>query len=217
MKKLIFATTNQGKLKEVRSALPNYEILSLNDFPGATDVDETEDTFLGNALLKARSLYKELGIPVIAEDSGIIIDKISEIHGGKLTADGIAYPSQLPGIYSARYASLVLNDISLDHNFDANNDLVLDELNGTSPAERSAHYLSTFVLMNDLNDYHVFEGKLHGFIADKPSGTNGFAYDTIFKLNSDTTETYADMTTDDKNKVSFRVKALSKLINHLNK
>lgn len=216
--KLIFATTNEGKLKEVRGYLPNIEIKSLTDFPEAEDVEETGLTYKENAFLKAESLYNQLGLPVIAEDSGIRVDWLEDKHLDKFSHKENK-GMEFPGIYSARYSSVVLNNPNLNHNYFANNHLVLAELADAKKQEdRKASYISTFCYYDGVETKY-FVGEMSGVIGFSEIGNNGFAYDTIFhpELEDKTISeiTYAQMNNSTKNKYSHRIKSLNKIVDFL--
>lgn len=213
MKQIIFASTNQGKINEIKQALPNFEILSLNDFPNVNDVDEPFFTYIENAKHKAKSFFDQTGIPVLAEDSGIEIDHLSQ-H--PQTVDWKPNMT-VPGVFSARYASLVLNNPILDHDTVANNTLVMMSLEGIE--NRNAKYVSNFVFY-DGTDFILSYGEMKGIITEgHERGHNGFAYDTIFQPKTSdkmiSTSTYAQMPNHMKNSLSHRVKALNAMVNKL--
>lgn len=209
IQELIMATTNKNKIEEIEKYLPDVKIKSLLDFPDLEDVEETGLTYKENSFLKASYLYSKLGIPVIAEDSGISVDCLQGSLG--------KIPLEVPSIYSARYASIVKKDPSIDHNFEENNRLLLKMVEGQS--NRKARYNSTFCLIDSSGNSHFFESEMEGIITDTLKGENGFAYDFIFNplLSNDTYSklTYAEMTTVEKNKYSHRIKSINKLINFL--
>jgi XTP/dITP diphosphohydrolase len=186
MTKLIFATHNKNKLKEVRSLIPNtIELLSLNDINLLEEIEETALTIEGNALLKAQTIYKQTGINCFADDSGLLVDVLNGA----------------PGVYSARYAG--------EHKNDSDNlEKLLQDLAGKE--DRNAHFKTVMALIMDGKEY-VFEGIINGTITTKKSGANGFGYDPIFLPNG-YTETFAEMSSDIKNVISHRAKATKKLV-----
>lgn len=193
-KLIVIATTNEGKLREFKRLLEpmGYQVKSLKDFPNLDDVEETEDTFEGNARLKADTISRELGHMVIADDSGLCVDAL----GGR------------PGVYSARYAG--------DHDELANNRKLLEELRPyPNKKDRSARYITVMVASYPNGKTLVSKGILEGYITHKERGTNGFAYDVLFELEDG--RTVAELDIDSKNKVSHRAIALKGLINKINK
>ena len=160
--RIVLATRNQGKIKEFRRILDeihsdSIDLVGLEYFPDVEDVEETGETFLENALLKARTACSETGLPAIADDSGLCIDAL----GGS------------PGIFSARWSGVHGND-------QANIEKVLKELDSIPPQDRGAHFtcVSAFV-MPDGSETSA-EGILNGHILTEPIGDHGFGYDPIF-------------------------------------
>ena len=186
MTKLIFATHNKNKLKEVRSLIPNtIELLSLDDINLLEEIEETATTIEGNALLKAQTIYKQTGINCFADDSGLLVDAL----------DGA------PGVFSARYAG--------EHKSDSDNlEKLLKELSNKD--NRNAHFKTVMALIIDGKEY-LFEGIINGTITAEKSGANGFGYDPIFLPNG-YSETFAEMSSEIKNVISHRAKAMKKLI-----
>lgn len=190
MTKLIFATHNKNKLKEVRSLIPNtIELLSLDDINLLEEIEETAATIEGNALLKAQTIYKQTGINCFADDSGLLVDVLNGA----------------PGVYSARYAG--------DHKNDNDNlEKLLKELSDKD--NRNAHFKTVMALIIDGKEY-LFEGIINGTITTQKSGANGFGYDPIFLPNG-YTETFAEMSSEIKNVISHRAKAMKQLIEFVN-
>ncbi len=181
MKKLILATHNKGKLREVGEIFSDWEVAG-----SSSDVEETETTFAGNALLKARAAAAlNPGVFVIADDSGLEVDAL----------DGA------PGIYSARFAGPECND-------DANNALLLKSLEGKE--NRKAHYTCAMALITPDGKEQVFTGYCHGTIAEKEIGSGGFGYDPLF-IPDGYTDTFGIIPADVKNTFSHRAKALAQL------
>lgn len=193
--KIVLASGNQGKLKELRDMLAplGLEILSQADF-NITPAEETAPTFVENALLKARHVAKETGFPIIADDSGLSVDAL----------DGA------PGIYSARYAGEHGNDA-------ANNTKLLEELKDVSEKDRTASFRCALVLVRHPDDPVpiICEGIWSGRILFEPKGENGFGYDPLFYVPEMDCAS-AELDRDTKNKMSHRGKALQELIRRIN-
>lgn len=188
--KLIFATHNKNKLKEVKSLVPSsIELLSLDEINFHDEIEETADTIEGNALLKAKTIFEKTGINCFADDSGLLVDALNGA----------------PGVYSARYAGEQKNDQD-------NMQKLLHELNDKS--NRNAHFKTAMALIIDGKDY-LFEGKIEGKIITEKLGANGFGYDPIF-VPDGYNETFAQLDSETKNKISHRAKALAKLLAFIN-
>ncbi|HKC68121.1 MAG TPA: non-canonical purine NTP diphosphatase [Bacteroidia bacterium] len=187
--KLIFATHNQHKLQEIKLLLPkSIELVSLADVNFTDDIAETADTLAGNALLKARHIYKKFNVNCFADDSGL---EVAALNGA-------------PGVYSARYAGLQKNDAD-------NNQKLLAELQ--NKPNRAACFKTVIALILDGKE-HIFEGVIEGEILSKMQGTKGFGYDPLFKPNG-YDRTFAQMATHEKSKISHRGLAVNKLVNFL--
>lgn len=183
---LIFATHNKNKLIEVKSLMPSsITLLSLDDINFQNEIEETSATIEGNALLKANTIYKETGINCFADDSGLLVDAINGA----------------PGVYSARYAGPQKN----------NEDNLQKLLFGLRNTEnRDAHFKTVMALIIDGKDY-LFEGIINGKIISEKIGTHGFGYDPIFVPNG-YTETFAQLSSEIKNTISHRARALQKML-----
>lgn len=189
MRKIVFATNNEHKVKEVRAMLPeSIEILSLSDLSHTEDIPETASTLEGNALLKARYVKEHYGYDCFADDTGLEVEALN----GE------------PGVYSARYAGVA-------HDSFANMTKLLNNLSGN--AQRKAHFRTVVALILDKKEY-LFEGIVNGSIIDTMRGSEGFGYDPIFIPNG-YTQTFAELGDDTKNKISHRAKAIQKLIDFL--
>lgn len=187
--KILFASSNENKIKEIKALLPEgYEMVSLADINFHEEIPETADTIEENAIQKATYLADKLSIPCFADDTGLVIPKLK----GE------------PGVYSARYAGE-------QRNADDNMNLVLEKLNNKTA--RSAHFL-TVIALHIFNKTVVFEGKVDGTILNEKRGTNGFGYDPIFVPENET-RTFAEMSSEEKNAMSHRGRALEKMINFL--
>jgi XTP/dITP diphosphohydrolase len=187
--KLLFATGNPNKVREVRQMLgPEYEIQSLADLGFHEEIPENEPTLEGNALEKARFLHRETGMSCFAEDTGLEIDALN----GE------------PGVITARYAGP-------EKDPEANMDLALQKLEGN--IRREAQFRTVIALILDGKE-HLFEGIARGSIATEKYGDGGFGYDPIFIPKGFGT-TFAEMDSKEKNAISHRGKAIRKLIDFL--
>ena len=191
-KTLLIATRNEGKTREFKAMFSQlgYDIKNLNDFPELPEVAETGMTFEENARLKAETISELTGEMVLADDSGLMVD----VLGG------------LPGVWSARFAGEHATDA-------ANNAKLLHELASTavSPEKRKAKFHTTLVVAAPGKSSLVVEGEWPGSIATIPRGDDGFGYDPLF-VDEETGRTAAQMTLDQKNKVSHRARALQNLL-----
>ena len=191
--KIIFATKNRGKFRELKNLFDknkiNAELISLNDLKEEISIKETGKTFLENALIKAKTVFKTFNLPVIADDSGLIVKELKD----------------KPGIYSARYAGKNADD-------NANNNKLLRELQGV--ANREAYFECALAYIDKNGKRFVAEERCYGEIIDSPKGENGFGYDPIFFLK-EFGKTMAEIDLETKNKISHRGKAFRKLINFL--
>lgn len=192
MKKIIIATGNQGKVREFEQLLSplGYEVLSLKDFPDAEEVPETGATFEENALIKSRALNETLGVPVISDDSGLIVDALNGA----------------PGVYSARYAGEPKCD-------GRNMDKVLEEMKNLPIEERGARFYCAMAYVDGENTFTV-SGSVEGKILNEKIGENGFGYDPIF-FSIELGKSMAECRSDEKNSVSHRARALEKLVSKL--
>jgi XTP/dITP diphosphohydrolase len=189
--KLVFATNNLNKLKEVQEMLSNsMEVLSLKDINCFDEVDETELTLEGNAQLKANYITNKFGYNCFADDTGLEVDSLD----GK------------PGVYSARFAGEPANS---EKNMQK---LLVDIGNKTN---RKAQF-RTAVCLNLNEHQYLFEGICKGEILTKKQGEKGFGYDPIFKPDGYTTS-FAEMSSEEKNTISHRGIAIQKLVAFLSK
>lgn len=189
MKRLVFATNNPHKLREVREmAGDSLEILSLADIGCHDDIPETADTLEGNALQKARWVRDRYDHDCFADDTGLMVDAL----GGA------------PGVYTARYAGPACSP-------DDNMDLLLRNLEGKT--DRKATFRTVIALCLD-GEEHLFEGEVHGEIATDRHGVHGFGYDPVF-ICDETGKRFADMTEEAKNAISHRGRAVRKFIDFL--
>jgi len=186
MREIIIATHNKGKVKEFKQLLSDLPITiySLHDFPDIPEVEETGTTFHENAQLKAETIANKLGKPVMADDSGLVIQAL----------DGA------PGVYSARYAGEKADD-------QENIEKVLEQLAKAQNKERTAYFICVLALAIPNKETIFHEGKCYGEITEKPIGENGFGYDPIFVPNG-YEHTFAEIDASIKNKLSHRYHAL---------
>jgi len=187
MKKLLIATRSKGKFPEIVELLAGLqcEFVSMNDvdLPSDFDVEETAMTFEGNAIIKAMTLGKKTGLLVLADDSGLEVDAL----------DG------RPGVYTARYAPGTDEDRYMK---------VLGELEGVTEDKRTARFVAIIAIYDPATDrVRTCFGSYEGIIAKDPVGEGGFGYDPIF-YNVELGKTNAEMTTEEKNAVSHRGKAV---------
>lgn len=183
-KTIFFGTGNRKKIEEIQQILgQTFDIKNFGDLPEIPEVDETEPTLEGNARLKAEAFFALTGLPTFADDTGLEVDAL----------DGE------PGVYSARYAGP-------EGDPQKNMAKLLSELDGISL--RSAAF-RTVIAWFDGNETHYFEGTLTGQIIHQGRGTNGFGYDPIF-VPSGQDRTLAEMTSEEKNAISHRGKAVRK-------
>lgn len=187
---LIFASANEHKITEIRQLLPaGYELRSLADIGFHDDIPETAETIEGNARLKAQFLADKGIVACFADDTGLVT---SGLNGE-------------PGVYSARYAGETKNA-------NDNMDLVLSKLDGNP--DRSAYFLTVIALWIG-GEMHLFRGRVDGTILTEKRGTQGFGYDPIFQpIGFD--KTFAEMTSDEKNALSHRGRALAQMMRFLN-
>lgn len=188
MKKIVFATNNLNKLKEVREALPQLKIVSLKEIGCFEELPEEQDTLQGNARQKAEYVFNNYGVPCFADDTGLIISAL----------DGA------PGVYSARYAGPECDS-------EKNMDLVLENM--MDKFDRSANFKTVICLFN-FEGPSFFEGEVEGEILKERTGDDGFGYDPIFRPTGYDLS-FAQMNMEEKNKISHRGRAVRKFIEFL--
>jgi len=187
--KILFATANKNKVIEIQKNVPpGFQIITLDDIDLKEDIPETSDTIEGNAIQKAEYIVKNFGIDCFSDDTGL---EIEALNGA-------------PGVYSARFAG---------EEKDANNnmDLVLVKMKGE--LNRNARF-KTVIALSLGNEIHLFEGIVEGKIRETKVGTVGFGYDPIFEPEN-AGLTFAEMSIEDKNKMSHRSRAFDKMIRFL--
>ncbi len=189
--RVVLATRNRGKLEELHRILDaaglDIDLVTADEFPDLPDIPETEDSFAGNALLKAREIARMTGLPAIADDSGLAIDALNG----------------MPGILSARWSGGHGDDV-------ANVNLVLAQLNDIPDSRRGgAFHCAAAIALPDGTE-RVVEGTIEGVIIREPRGTGGFGYDPIFvPIGGD--RTLAEIPAAEKDAISHRGKALEAL------
>lgn len=192
--KLVIASGNQGKLKEIQALLAplTIEVIPQSAF-NVPEAEEPFVTFIENALAKARHASRHTGLPALADDSGICVNALQGA----------------PGVYSARYAGEPKSDVR-------NNEKLLQSLAGLH--DRHAYYYCVMVLVRHADDPQplIAEGIWQGEILTAPRGNGGFGYDPLF-LDAKTSQTAAELPAEIKNRISHRGHALSKLVQQLEK
>ena len=187
MNRLLLGTQNEGKIKEIRELMADMSAIELLTFADVvfSDVEETGSTFLENALLKATQICEETGLPVLAEDAGLQVDAL----GGA------------PGVRSARFSGEPVDT-------ERNNALLLERLTGVDG--RSARFITVAALCLPDQQIFVCTGVLRGHINRCPVGEGGFGYDPLFIPDGET-RTLAQMSLDDKNRISHRRRAIGRM------
>ncbi|MBQ6323892.1 MAG: RdgB/HAM1 family non-canonical purine NTP pyrophosphatase [Bacilli bacterium] len=180
---MILATNNKGKLEEIRKILTDYEIYSLKDKNINVDVEEDRDSFLGNAMKKAKEIYEVSHEEIIADDSGLCINSLNGF----------------PGVMTHRF----LGDDATDR---MRNEYLINEVN--KHEDRSAQVICCLVYYDGEQEV-VGQGILNGFISKECRGSNGFGFDEIFELPSGLT--LAELSSDEKNNISARSLAINDL------
>lgn len=193
MRKLVVATRNRGKLKEIGAFLAGLvdEVISAADLEGFSDTVEDGASFEENALKKAREAMQFSGLPALADDSGLVVDAL----GGR------------PGIFSARFAGEGAGD-------EANNLKLLGEMNGIPAEQRSGAFVCAMAFVAPDGVEMVFTAGVPGRILTEPRGDNGFGYDPLFLVEA-FDRTMSELTTAEKNRISHRGQALEQFRKYL--
>lgn len=191
MKPLMIATANAHKVAEFKQMLEplGFEITSLLDLATPIDIEETGTTFEENALIKARTIYEQLHIPVISDDSGLAVNAMNGA----------------PGVYSARF-------MGYDTSYDVKNNAIIDAVKQAD--DNGAQFVCAIAYVEQDGNEHVFTGVVEGLITDTIIGESGFGYDPIFYYPPFET-TLANVSEAQKNSVSHRACALAKLIEYM--
>lgn len=189
MKKIIFASNNAGKIKEVKEILKNMdiELVSLKEAGISVDVEENGTTFEENALIKAKAIMEMTGEMTMADDSGLEVDALNKE----------------PGVYSARY-------LGHDTSYRIKNQAIIDRLKGVEGQDRSARFVCAMALVFPDGHNIVTTGTMEGLIAEEEKGENGFGYDPIVYI-PEFGKSSAELSPEEKNKISHRGKALAKM------
>lgn len=189
MNKIIFATGNEGKMKEIKEILADLdcEVISMKEAGIYLDIEENGKTFAENALIKAREVAKYTDAIVLADDSGLEID----------------YLNKEPGIYSARY-------LGEDTSYLIKNKAILERLNGVERQKRTARFVCAIAAVFPSKEEITTLGTMEGYIAQKIEGENGFGYDPIFCADGFECST-AMLSMEQKNELSHRGKALREM------
>lgn len=187
MKEFIIATTNQGKLREIKNLLADFSlrITSLADYPDIPDIVEDGDSFAANALIKARTVGKITGKLVMGEDSGLEVD---HLNGA-------------PGIFSARFSGPGATDKK-------NNAKLIEELQGIDVDQRTARYQCFAAIVDGEKEVAVVSGSCEGKITEEPHGENGFGYDPYFYIE-EYQKTFGELDPSIKAQISHRAQALA--------
>lgn len=191
MKHLWVATHNQGKAKEIKAILQDFEIKTLRDLPNFPPIDENGSTYAENAQIKAKALYELVKEPVLADDTGL---EVKALKG-------------LPGLHTARYAGA-------DSNHEKNIDKLLLEMQNIPDGQRHARFVCDLVYINKDGEPKLFTGICNGRIIRERKGKGGFGYDPVFAPDGYDL-TLAEMPASEKNALSHRYSALQKLNQYL--
>lgn len=194
MMKIVFATGNKGKLREAADLLgPDYEVVSMEEVGIVEDIEETGETLRENSIIKAEYVYEKTGLNCFADDTGLMVDCL----------DGA------PGVHSARYATE-------GHDFNANIDKLLSEMEKHPGEPRTAHFSSVVTLIWN-GEKHFFEGTFNGRIAERRAGNGGFGYDPVFIADACPDHSVAELPISFKNEHSHRAKALKAMAEWIRK
>lgn len=188
--KMVLASTNKHKLEEIVKITDNFDIqlITLDEVGlGDVEIEENGSTFEENAMIKALEICLRTGLPTIADDSGLSVDPLN----GE------------PGVMSARYSGE-------DKNYDSNNKKLLSELGDLAYEERTARFVTVLALCFPDGRKLTVRGEIEGKIAFSERGTNGFGYDPLF-IPEGYDKTFAELTSDEKNTISHRARALARL------
>lgn len=185
MKKIVVATNNPGKLKEIKDIIKNYELVSLKDINCEIEVEEDQETFEGNSKKKAKEIAEITNMPCIADDTGLCIEALNG----------------WPGVHTARFLGEAATP-------EQRNKAILEKMKDLKGEERKAKVVSVMTYC-EKGQFIVAKGEIEGKIAKEPRGKNGYGFDPIFELESG--KTYAELSEEEKNKISHRKRALENL------
>jgi len=188
LEKIVIATHNKHKAEEIKAVLAQLSvtIMTLDDFPHIGEIPETGSSLEENARIKALAVFKETGLPTIADDTGLEVEALKGV----------------PGVFSARYAGE-------NATYSDNVNKLLIEMDGIPAEERKAQFRTVIAYIFD-GDTIISEGKIEGYISNTPSGENGFGYDPVFWVPA-LKRTFAELSDDEKNDISHRGQALENL------
>lgn len=189
MRRIIFATGNAGKMREIREIMADMpvEVVSMKEAGILADIEENGTTFVENAKIKATEIAKQTKDIVLADDSGLEVD----------------YLNKEPGIYSARY-------LGEDTPYEVKNQTILDRLSGVPKEKRTARFVCAIAAALPDGKVLTTQATIEGYIGEKPAGENGFGYDPIFMVEEYQCST-AELSEEQKNEISHRGKALRKM------
>lgn len=185
MKKIVVATNNPGKLKEIKDIIKNYELLSLKDINCEIEVEEDQETFEGNSKKKAKEISEIVNMPCIADDSGLCIEAFNG----------------WPGVHTARFLGEAATP-------EQRNEAILEKMKNLKEEERRAKVVCVMTYY-EKGQIIVAKGEVEGKIAKEPRGESGFGFDPIFELENG--KTYAELLEEEKNTISHRKRALENL------
>lgn len=189
MKELIFATHNAHKAEEINQLIKKYQVKSLDDIGYRDEIDETGATLQENALIKAHTVYQATGKACFADDTGL---EVTALRGA-------------PGVYSARYAGE-------EADAEKNMNKLLEALDGEK--NRTARFRTVIAFVDEKGAQHFFEGIVEGKILTEKRGEKGFGYDPIF-LPDGYDQSFAEMSAEEKNRISHRGRAVEKFVKFL--
>lgn len=184
-KKIVVATNNQGKLKEIKEILKDYELVTLKEIGCKIQVDEDQETFEGNAKKKVEEIAKATNMPALADDSGLLIEAL----GG------------WPGVHTARFLGENVTDSQ-------RNEAILEKMKSLKGKERKAKVVCVVAYYEE-GKFIIGKGEVEGRIAEEPRGERGFGFDPIFEMKNG--KTYAEISQEEKNAMSHRKRALENL------
>lgn len=189
MRRIIFATGNAGKMREIREIMADMpvEVVSMKEAGILADIEENGTTFVENAKIKATEIAKQTKDIVLADDSGLEVD----------------YLNKEPGVYSARY-------LGEDTPYEVKNQTILDRLSGVPKEKRTARFVCAIAAALPDGKVLTTQATIEGYIGEKPAGENGFGYDPIFMVEEYQCST-AELSEKQKNEISHRGKALRKM------
>ena len=191
MKEIVIATNNEGKRREIEDILSEFKFFTLKDINCEIEVEENEETFEGNSLKKAKEISKITNMPTLSDDSGLCVDILNG----------------WPGVYTARF-------LGKEATTEQRNQAIIDKLEGKEGEERKARVVCV-VSYVDKEKIIQTKGEIVGKIAKSPRGENGFGFDSIFELENG--KTLAELSKEEKNKISSRKIALENLKKQLTK